>query len=75
MRICYECGKEIQNQTEMVLKEFRVADWGVRWKKPFHMQCWQRRQKTQRKNYTKISFAALSILTCVIVSYVVLTLL
>jgi hypothetical protein len=75
MRICYECGKEIQNQKEMVLKEFRVADWGVRWVKPFHAECWQKRQKTRRKNYGKICLALLSILTCGFVVYIVLAML
>jgi len=65
MRICYECGKEIQNQKEMVMKEFRVADWGVRWIKPFHAECWQKRRKSQKKNHAKVCFALLSVLTCI----------
>lgn len=75
MRICYGCGKEIENQKEMVLKEFRVEDWGVMWIKPFHAQCWQKRQKAHRKGLAKICFAVLSTLVCIIVSYIVLTIL
>jgi len=50
MRICYECGKEIQDHKDMVMKEFKVTERGVKWIKPFHNRCWQKRKKPQDKN-------------------------
>ncbi|MBX5327208.1 MAG: hypothetical protein ACQXXH_08135 [Candidatus Bathyarchaeia archaeon] len=74
MRICYECGKEIENQHELVLKEFRVAEWGVKLVKPFHVECLRKRAKVSRRKYIIACFVALLPL-CFAVSYWVLTLL
>jgi len=73
MRICYECGKEIQDQKEMVLKEFKIANWGVKWIKPFHVECWHRRTRNSRQKYRKIILAVM-LPICTAIFYWIFTL-